>query len=99
RQGAIWYLVARPRMGRSHDDAALSGQSAHGARRAPAYATHVRRRSSSDCQRVGVSQRAPGTYPLSPTTSWGLSLGEWGHRIVEQVHLSCAAQALRSVVV
>ena len=50
-------------------------------------------------ERLGVSRRAPGAYPLSPTPSRGLSVGQWGHRIIQQIHLSCAAQALGGLVV
>src|SRR4029453_13152002 len=99
RQSAIWHLVARPGMGRSDDDAPLFGPSERRAWRAQAYATDVRRSCPGHCERVGVSRRAPRAYHLSPTSPRRLSVGEWWHRIVEQVHLSCATEALGGVVV
>ena len=59
----------------------------------------VRRSRKSDCQLLGLSQRASGADPLSPAPPWGLSVGQWGHGIVQQIHLSCPAQALGCLVV
>src|SRR5262249_8827625 len=98
-QSPLWRIRAGRRVGRSDDDPAVPGQSGYGLGRHETYAGAVRRSRTSDYQLLGLSQRASGTDVLSPTPPRGLSIGQWGHRIIQQVHLSCPAQALRGLVV
>jgi hypothetical protein len=98
-QSPLWRLGAGRRVGRSDQDPALPGQSGRGLGGLAPDAGAVRRSRTSDGPWLGLSRRASGAYPRSPTPPRGLSVGEWGHRIVPQVHLSCTAQALRCVVV
>src|SRR4051812_5919525 len=98
-QSPLWHSGAGRRVGRSDLDPALPGQSELGLGGLATYAGAVSRSRTSDGQLLGLSRRASGPYPLSPTPPWGLSVGQWGHRIVQQVHVPCTAQALRGVVV
>src|SRR5215211_1107187 len=98
-QSPLGRLSAGRRVGRSDHDSAVPGQSGYGLGGPETYAGTVRRRRKSDGQLLGLSQRASGAYALSPTPPRGLSVGQWWHRIVQQVPLSCPAQALRGLVV
>src|SRR5438445_12036952 len=98
-QSPLWRSGAGRRVGRSDHDPAVPGPSGLGLGGLETYAGAVRRSRKSDGQLLGLSRRASGAYPLSPTPPRGLSVGQWGHRIVQQVNLSCTAQALRCLVV
>jgi hypothetical protein len=66
--------ITEPGMGRSDDDTPVRRQRERRARRAQAHAAHVGRSVPSNCERLGVSQGAPGAHQLSPTSPWGLSV-------------------------
>src|SRR6266480_8030390 len=98
-QSPLWRIGAGLRVGRSDPDPALPGQSGPGPGGLETYAGAVRRSRTSDCQLLGLSRCAPGTNGLPQAPSRGLSAGQWGDRIVQQVHLSRAAQAFGCLVV
>src|SRR5712691_4624352 len=91
----LWRIGAGRRVGRSDHDPAVPGQSRLGLGGLETYAGAVRRSRKSDGQLLGLSRRASGTYPLSPPPPWGLSVGEWWYRIIQQVHLSCTGIRVR----
>src|SRR5215471_20898794 len=98
-QSPLWRLGAGRRVGRSDHDPAVPGQSGRGLGGLATYAGTVRRSRKSDCQLLALSRCASGTNQLSPVPPWGLSIRQWGRRILQQVHLSCPLETLRGVVV
>src|SRR4029450_8560894 len=98
-QSPLWCIGAGRRVGRSDHDPTLSGQSECSSRRLETYAGTVRRSRKSDCSLLGLSQRTSGANYLSPVPPWGLSTRQRGHRILQQVHLSCPLETLGGVVV
>jgi hypothetical protein len=80
-------------------EAAVCGQGGSGPRRVVPDAGAVTRSDQSDGALLGVSRCAPRPNRLQKAASRGISIGQWGDRIVQQVHLSCAAEALGGLVV